>query len=300
MESYENLREIVRGKLRFKEPMKYHTSLQTGGPADVLLIPEDAKEVTRIVEYANKRNIPVHIVGNGTKLLVSDQGIRGIVIKISNTLDDLNVLGERIIAEAGTPLAKTVAIATKRGLCGLEFAAGIPGTVGGAIVMNAGTYLGSMSDVVSNVATIDSSGTSHVFTNKECGFDYRKSIFQQNNMIVLKAELSLRRGSPEEIKRNIDELMKKRKHSNPLGKPNAGCTFRNPDGVSAGKLIENVGLKGARIGDAQISKVHANFIINLGNAKANDILALIKMARQRVKRKFELQLIPEIRIIGEW
>jgi len=300
MESYEHLREIVKGKLRFKEPMKYHTSLQTGGQADVLFIPENTNDVSRVIEYANKRNIPLHVVGNGTKLLVSDQGIRGIVIKIANTLDDLNVLGERIVDEAGAPLAKAVAIATKLGLCGLEFAAGIPGTVGGAIVMNAGTYLGSMSDVVSNVTAIDSSGTLHVLTNKECGFDYRKSIFQQNNMIVLKAELSLRKGKPEEIKRKIDELMKKRKQSQPLDKPNAGCTFRNPNGVSAGKLIQDVGLKGARIGDAQISKVHANFIINLGNAKANDILALIKMARLRVKAKYGLQLILEIRIIGEW
>jgi UDP-N-acetylmuramate dehydrogenase len=300
MESYEHLRKIVKGKLRFKEPMKHHTSLQTGGQADVLFIPEDTNDVSRVIEYANKRNIPLHIVGNGTKLLVSDQGIQGIIIKIANTLDDLNVLGERIIAEAGTPLAKTVAIATKLGLCGLEFAAGIPGTVGGAIVMNAGTYLGSMSDVVSNVTAFDSSGLLHVLTNKECGFDYRKSVFQQNNMIVLKAELSLRRGKPEEIRRNIDELMKKRKQSQPLDKPNAGCTFRNPDGVSAGKLIADVGLKGVRIGDAQISKVHANFIINLGNAKANDVLTLIKMAQKRVKGKHELQLIPEIRIIGEW
>jgi UDP-N-acetylmuramate dehydrogenase len=300
MESYEHLREIVKGKLRFKEPMKYHTSLQTGGPADVFFVPEDAEDVSRVIKYANKRNIPLHIVGNGTKLLVSDRGIRGIVIKIANTIDNLNVLDERIIAEAGTPLAKAFAITTKLGLCGLEFAAGIPGAVGGAIAMNAGTYLGSMSDVVSSVTAINLSASLHILTNKECGFDYRKSIFQQGNMIVLKAEISLRKGNLKEIRKKIDELTKKRKLSQPLDKPNAGCTFRDPNGVSAGKLIDDVDLKGARIGDAQISKVHANFIINLGNAKAKDILSLIKIAQERVKAKYGLQLIPEIRIIGEW
>ena len=300
MESYEHLREIVKGKLLFNEPMKYHTSLQTGGPADVLLLPKDTNDVSRVIEYANKRNIPLHVVGNGTKLLVSDRGIRGIVIKIANTLDNLNVLGERIIAEAGAPLARAVTIATKLGLCGLEFAAGIPGTVGGAVAMNAGTYLGSMRDVVRSVTVIDLSRTLRVLTNKECGFNYRKSIFQQGNTIILKAEISLKEGNPEEIGRKIDELMNKRRLSQPLDKPNAGCIFRNPNSVSAGKLIEDVGLKGARIGNAQISKVHANFIINLGKAKADDILALIKLAQERVEAKYGLQLIPEIRIMGGW
>ena len=297
----ELLESRIKGIMYFNEPMRNHTSFRIGGPADVFIVPDDVNDVIETVSFAKSKCVPIYIVGNGTKLLVGDEGIKGMVIKIANTLDWLDISNEQIVAGAGAQLTKIAEIAEKTSLSGLEFAAGIPGTLGGAITMNASTYIGSISDTVKEVTAINmKTGESLNLSKKECGFTYRGSIFQKGSMLILSAELRLAQGNKKEIKKTIKELIAKRIKTEPLDKPNAGSIFKNPKGASAGKLIESVGLKGKRIGNAQISEKHANFIVNLGNARADDVHALVKLAQKEVKSKYGIDLIPELRIIGEF
>ena len=292
-----NLQNEIGGQVFFDEMLSNHTSFRIGGPANVLIIPKNIKDIEFILKLASNKKIPVCVIGNGTNLLVRDCGIRGIIIKISNTLDSMHVKERKIITGAGAPLAYVLKIATKHSLTGLEFTAGIHGTVGGAIAMNAGTHIGSISKVISEVTAMDLSGSLHVLSNEECGFGYRKSTFQEGHMIILQAEIVLTKGEKGKIEEKVSQIMKRRKKTQPLNKRSAGCIFRNPQGYSAGKLIEAVGLKGKRIGGAQISKIHPNFIINLKNAKASDVLALICLVQKEVAKKFGVFLDPEVRII---
>jgi len=287
----------IAGNVFFDEPMSNHTSFRIGGPADVLIIPNDLNDIKHILKLAEDRKVPIYVIGNGTNLLVRDYGIRGIVIKIANTFNDITVDGKKIISGAGVRLSNLLKIATETGLTGIEFVAGIPGTVGGAIVMNAGSHIGSLSGVISEVAVMDFSGYIHTLSNAECEFGYRESIFQHENMIILKATITLKRGEKANIQEKVKRIMKKRGKTQPLDKPSAGCIFRNPKGYSAAKLIEKAGLKGKRINDAQISTIHSNFIVNLGKAKASDVLALINLVQREIMRKFGVFLYPEVRII---
>jgi UDP-N-acetylmuramate dehydrogenase len=299
MSLYETLLGKIKGKILLGEPMRKHTSLLIGGPVDVMIIPKDVEDITYATKYAEEKGLPIYVIGNGSKLLVADHGIHGIIIKIANTLDELAVIEESIIAGAGCFLSKLIRIAIKYNLSGIEFAAGIPGTLGGAITMNAGTYLGSMNDVVEEVTAMDIPSCSiRVLSNEECHFGFRKSLFQETKFIILQAKLRLRKGNPDEIKKRIDELVQKRKRTQPLNVPNAGCIFMNPPGISAGELIDRLGLKGFQVGGAQISKVHANFIVNSGSATASDVLRLIQTTLERVQNIFGIKLEPEIRILG--
>ena len=290
------LKEIT-GRVLFDETMSNHTSFRIGGPADVLIMPYNLEDLKHMLEFADNRKASIYVIGSGTNLFVRDCGIRGIVIKIANTFNDITVDGQKIISGAGVHLSNLLRIVAERNLTGLEFAAGIPGTVGGAITMNAGSQFGSMSTIVSEVTAMDFSGSVHTLSNEECKFGYRRSIFQHENMIILRATIILKKGEKAKIEEKITQIIKKRKQTQPLDKLSAGCIFRNPKGYSAGKLIERAGLKGKRINDAQISTIHSNFIVNLGNAKATDVLALINLVQREVAKKFGVFLNPEVRII---
>ncbi|MGB9622907.1 MAG: UDP-N-acetylmuramate dehydrogenase [Candidatus Bathyarchaeia archaeon] len=291
----------IKGTVLFNEPLRNHTTLRIGGPADILVIPKDLDDIKYCIAYAQERRMPLYFIGNGSKLLISDKGLQGIVLKIAGTLDSVEVSGERIIAGAGCSLSKLIQIALQYNLAGIEFAAGIPGTLGGAIAMNAGTYLGSISDVIISVAAMDPlNGSLHLLARDDCCFGYRHSIFLKKRLIIIKSEMKMKKGDQKDIREKINELIEKRKKTQPLDMPNAGSIFKNPPGASAGKLIEMAGLKGVKRGGAQISEVHANFIVNLGNAKAEDVIFLIRLAQEKVKEKFNIALEPEILLMGDF
>lgn len=294
------LRKRISGGVRLAEPMKNHTSFRIGGPADIFILPESIEDIQEVVKFVHEQSLPLFILGKGSNLLVKDEGLRGIVLKSSPGLTQLEVQGERIKAGAGLSLPFLAKIALERGLTGLEFISGIPGTVGGAVVMNAGAAAHSLDEVITKVTVIDLTGEIRDLYPSELGFDYRKSCLQESELIVLGAEFQLQKGKQEDIKQIMKDLMEKRKKTQPLFLPNAGSVFQNPkNGLgSAGKFIDLVGAKGKRVGDAQISELHANFIVNLGNARACDVLTLMGETIRMVKEKFGVELEPEIRIVG--
>lgn len=281
------------------EPMKNHTSFKIGGPADVLFMPREVKQISQAVALCKELDVDYFIMGNGSNLLVSDKGIRGVVIKISENLSDVRVKDNRIIAQSGILLSKLSKIALKHSLTGLEFASGIPGSLGGAITMNAGAYGGEMKDVVTLVRCIDEKGEIIEFTNEQMKFGYRSSIIEERDLIVIEVEMELKKGNYEDIKNYMDLLTQKRTSKQPLYLPSAGSTFKRPEGHYAGKLIEDAGLRGLRFGDAQVSEKHCGFVVNLGNATCNDVLNLIKVIQKTVRDKFGVELKTEVKIIGE-
>ena len=282
--------------LRKNEPLAKHTTLGIGGPADWFCEIKTIPKLVEIIKFCRRQNIPFFIFGDGSNLLVSDKGIRGIVIKMEN--GKWKMENERIIAEAGTPLKKLVQEAIKNSLSGLEFAVGIPGTIGGAVVGNAGTARKWIGDAVEKVEVLDEEGKIKKISGTNCQFDYRSSRFQKSKEIVLRVILRLTKDSQEKIKQRMKEFMAKRTTQ---PKQNcAGSIFKNPKEKPAGWLIEKCGLKGKRIGDAQISPKHANFIVNLGQANCQDVLKLISLAKKKVKQKFGIVLDEEIKIVGEF
>jgi UDP-N-acetylmuramate dehydrogenase len=295
-DTIELLREIT-GHVFFDEPMINHTSFRIGGPADFLIIPNNLEDLKHILKFADYKKAGVYVIGNGTNLLVRDCGIRGIVTKIASPFNDITIRGEKIITGAGSQLSNLLKTAIERSLTGLEFVAGIPGTVGGAIAMNASSHFGSVSNVVDRVTAMDFSGSVHTLSNEECEFGYKKSVFQYENMIILRATIILKKGEKARIQEKVKQIMKRRKKTQPIDKLSAGCIFRNPKGYSAAKLIESAGLRGKKINDAQISTIHSNFIINLGNATARDVLALVDLVQREVAKKFGVFLNPEVNII---
>ncbi|SHH20150.1 UDP-N-acetylmuramate dehydrogenase [Caloranaerobacter azorensis DSM 13643] len=286
-------------KFLIDEPMKNHTSFKIGGPADILFIPRNIEQISKVLTLCKELDIDYFIMGNGSNLLVSDKGIRGVVIKISENLSDVRVEGNKIIAQSGILLSKLSRIALKHSLTGLEFASGIPGSLGGAITMNAGAYGGEMKDIVTLVRCIGGNGEIIEFTNEQMEFGYRSSIIDERELIVIEVEMELKKGNYEDIKSYMDELTQKRITKQPLNLPSAGSTFKRPKGYYAGKLIEDAGLKGLRFGDAQVSEKHSGFIVNLGNATCNDVLNLIKVIQKTVRDKFGVELKTEVKIIGE-
>jgi UDP-N-acetylmuramate dehydrogenase len=298
--SEQELKGSIKGIVLFDAPMQKHTTFQIGGPARILVIPKDIGDIQKSILYAKRHGLPIRVVGSGSKILVSDKGISGLVIKISSVFDELSIFGNTLKAGAGYNLAKLLSISIDHNLSGLEFAAGIPGTLGGAIVMNAGTSLGSISDLVNKVNVINlNSGSLMTFSKEECKFHYRGSIFQGSSLFIISAELNLSSGIAIDMRKKISELLEKRRESQPLDKPNAGSIFKNPEGYSAAKLIDSAGLKGVRVGEAQVSDKHANFIVNLGNATAKDVLTLVKLIQTEIKIKYGISLIPELQIISE-
>lgn len=287
-------------RVLINELMSGHTSFKIGGPADIMVKPENAGRLEEIVQYFINTDTPYMIMGNGTNLLVSDKGIRGAVIKISDNLEKYSVQGETLEFEAGMLIAKAAKIALANLLSGLEFAEGIPGTIGGAVTMNAGAYTGEMAAVVSETEYIDAKGKVKTVRGEQHCFSYRTSIIQKSSGIVLKTRLKLKQDDPEKIKAQMDEFNFKRRDKQPLEWPSAGSVFKRPAGHFVGKLIDDCGLRGFGMGGAQISDKHSGFIINRGNATCQEVLALIKHIQNTVNQKYNIRLEPEIRIIGDF
>lgn len=288
-------------KVWYNEPMAKHTTFKVGGPCDLLLQPETEEELLQAVVRCRREGTPYHIIGNGSNLLVRDAGIRGTVILISNALSSVEAVeGEKycLRAQAGVLLSKLSKTAYQMGLSGLEFAHGIPGTLGGGVFMNAGAYGGELSQVIVTTRYYDQTANQvKEITNAEQDFSYRHSIFQQNDGIILGSTLQLQPGNPEEMKAKMEDFSLRRKSKQPLEYPSAGSTFKRPEGHFAGKLIEDAGLKGYAVGDAQVSEKHCGFVINRGQATASDILRVIEHVKQEVLRQFGVELEEEVRIL---
>lgn len=295
----DKLNRILGNTLSFDEPMNRHTSFRIGGPADALLVPRDANWLKKALKSAQELGIPVTVVGNGSNLLVRDGGIRGLVIKLSGTLDYVHVLGTDLRAGCGVLLSTLSHVAVEAGLKGLEFAAGIPGTLGGALSMNAGAYDGEMKDVVSAVRALTLAGEEVELCGEELAFGYRHSALKARDLVAIEATLALTPGDKEASLARIAELNRLRREKQPIALPSAGSVFKRPPGHFAGRLIEQAGLKGCRIGDAEVSTLHAGFIVNVGNATARDVLDLIGHVQSKVREQSGVTLEPEVRIVGE-
>ena len=291
------LRSIVKGSLLENEPMSKHTSYGIGGPAFAYITPKDRDDLYNILIFATKFDIPVYFIGSGSNLLVSDNGINGIVLSPAKSLKILEIENNSIIAESGVMLGKLVKESIKRNLTGLESLIGVPGTLGGALVMNAGAFGGEISNYLISVDIMTSKGELKSYKSKEIDFSYRFSSFRTDEFILL-ARFELKSESPEIISKKRQQASSGRKTNQPLRFRSAGSVFKNPKKHAAGYLIDKVGLKGKRIGDAEISTHHANFFINHGNASASDITELIRIAKKEVYEKFNIELELEIKTIG--
>ena len=300
-EVIENLTNIVGEKsVLLDEPMSKHTTFRVGGAADVYLRPGSIAETVSLIGILKRMAVPYVIIGNGPNLLVSDKGIRGAVVEIGSGMEGYRVDDNILYAEAGIKLSKLANIALRNSLSGLEFASGIPGTLGGAVCMNAGAYDGEMRDVIREVTYYDDKGNINTISNERCEFDYRRSFFSGKNHVVLGCSLKLTKEEPEKIKSKMEDYNKRRKEKHPLEKPSAGSTFKRPAGYFAGKLIQDAGLKGYSIGGAAVSEKHSGFVINDGDATAKDIYELILYIKRTVKSKFDVELEPEVKLIGDF
>jgi UDP-N-acetylmuramate dehydrogenase len=279
--------------------MKKHTSWRIGGPADYFIEPAGREELQSVVSFANKWKVPLTVVGNGSNLLVSEKGIRGIVLKIGAGLSRVTIQKNDVVAEAGAKLSALASAARDKGLGGLEFSAGIPGTVGGAVVMNAGANGASIGTLVSEVLLLDLEGRLFRRTGEALNFGYRSSALQRDPAIVVEARFTCYKREKHLIQEEMDGYIARRLSTQPQKLPNAGSVFKNPPGDSAGRLIEAAGLKGLRVGDAQVSNLHANFIVNLGKATASDVLSLIDKIREAVLVRNGVELLLEVQIIGD-
>ena len=301
MNLYEELCAIAgEANVLQDEPMSGHTTFRIGGPADFFVTPSEAGEISRITHLCRERDIPYYVVGNGSNLLVGDKGYRGVIIQIFKNMNRISVEGEEIHAQAGALLSKVAAAACEAELEGMEFASGIPGTLGGAVRMNAGAYGGEMKQVLKNATVLTADGDVLTIPEAEMGMGYRTSIVSKMDYVVLEAVLSLKKGRKEEIRARMDELREKRVEKQPLEYGSAGSTFKRPEGYFAGKLIQDAGLKGYRVGGAQISEKHSGFVINTDHASAQDVYQLMQDVDKKVYRQFGVHLEPEVRLLGEF
>lgn len=293
-------REFGTERVLFEEPMNRHTTFRIGGPAEVFVMPENPEEVRRILEICKEEALPYFILGNGSNLLVSDKGYRGVVIQLDRNFGEIRVEDNEIYASAGA-LLSTIAVAARRAsLTGFEFAGGIPGTLGGAVVMNAGAYGGEMKDVLKKAKVMDQNGEIFEIPAEELEMGYRTSVIKTAGYIVLGAVISLKEGDIEEIKALTRKLSEQRTSKQPLEYPSAGSTFKRPEGYFAGKLIMDSGLRGYRVGGAQVSEKHCGFVINAGDATAEDVCSLMKHVTETVYEKFGVTLEPEVKFLGEF
>ena len=283
------------------EPLKNHNYFKIGGNAEILVIPKKEAVLLSVLKYADERSIPLHILGNGSNVLISDDGLKGIVVKLMGGLTDLLYMGEGIIAcSAGVSLSRLSGFARDNSLTGLEFAYGIPGSVGGAVFMNAGAYGGEIKDVLMSARSVDIKGTDVKETKiEELDLSYRHSAFMSNNRIITGAYFKLAAGNKDEISARMEELINKRKTSQPLEYPSAGSTFKRPRIGYAAQLIDECGLKGLCVGDAEVSTKHAGFVINKGNASFNDVISLIEMIKETVFNEKGVLLVPEVEILKD-
>lgn len=301
---------ISKEKILYNEPMKKYTTFKVGGPAECLIKIENINELKEILKFTNENNIKLAVLGNGSNVLILDKGISGItlIIKIENTEfeeteENLNskLIGQKtkIKLGAGEKIAKVGMVFFKESLTGFEEIAGIPGTIGGAVRMNAGANGREMKDIIKTVKCLDYQGNEKVFTNEEMEFGYRTSILKKEKYIVTEVEIELEKGNQEEIKEKMDMYKEKRKNSQPLEYPSAGSTFKRGIDFITAKLIDEAGLKGTHVGDAEVSTKHGGFIINKGNAKAKDILELVEIVKKEVYKKYQKQIELEVEIVGE-
>lgn len=293
--------EELEQKIIFDEPMKKHTSFKIGGTADYFFKATTLEELQNIIKFAKIKELPITIIGNGSNLLVTDKGIRGLVIKIDIKKLKIEKKDEFAVIEVGAG-NKLMALATKmkdEELSGLEGLSGIPGSVGGAIVMNAGAYGKEMKDVVLSTTCMDKNGKLYTFSNEEQEFSYRNSIFQKKDYIIIETKLKLEYGKKDEIQKRMEEYFKSRKEKQPIKYPSAGSSFKRQEGIITAKLIDDVGLKGYKIGGAQVSEKHAGFIVNYNNATATDVINLINYIKEKVYSKYGIKIEEEIKIIGE-
>ena len=298
---FDYLRTIVKeGSVKKDEPMSAHTTFKVGGPADYFIIPGNEKELSEVISYLNKAQREYMIIGNGSNLLVGDRGYRGSIILLYDNFNEISVDGDRITAKAGALLSTIARTALENSLTGFEFAAGIPGTAGGAVLMNAGAYGGEMADIVEYAEVIATDGDKVRLSNSELKFGYRRSILQIRPVAVSEVTYKLNPGNREDIKNRMDELAGQRRSKQPLEFPSAGSTFKRPEGYFAGKLIMDAGLRGYRVGGAKVSEKHCGFVVNYNNASAADIMDVINDVTERVNEHFSVKLEPEVRIVGEF
>ena len=298
---YHKLVQIVgEERVRTDEPMKSHTTFRVGGPADLFVTPETSEEVRAVVDMCRSEEIDCHIIGNGSNLLVSDRGVRGVVVQIAKVMNKIESNGEQIRAQAGALLSEVAAHALKDGLAGFEFAAGIPGTLGGACVMNAGAYGGEMKDVLYEVTVLTPQGEFLVLKEDELELGYRTSVIARKGYIVLEAVIRLKKGDEEEIRRQMEDLRDRRISKQPLEYPSAGSTFKRPEGYFAGKLIQDAGLRGYTFGGAQVSEKHCGFVINRGDATAAEVAELMRRVADKVEEQFKVRLEPEVKRLGDF
>lgn len=302
-----NIKEILeksklnKENLYYDEPMAKHTSFKIGGPADVFIKVDNIEELKETLDLSKQNQIPLTIIGNGSNLLVTDKGIRGITAKLN--LKDIEIKNENnkqiIKVEAGVPVGLLAQKLLKEEITGFEELSGIPGTIGGAVIMNAGAHGKELKDILKKVTAMDYNGNIHEFTNEECLFSYRNSRFQKEKYIILQATLELEKGNSTEIKGKMDEYMQFRKEKQPIEYPNAGSTFKRGEDFVTAKLIDEAGLKGYKVGGAQVSEKHAGFIVNVDNATAKDVIELTDYIKEKIEEKFGKKINLEIQIIGE-
>ena len=299
----EKLQDVFYGctarPLLIDEPMSRHTSFKIGGPADLMAMPSNEEELCKLLKRAAEHNVHVTLVGNGSNLLVRDKGIRGLVIKLGNMLNTIEADENSITFGSGVSLALASKKAADLGFTGMEFAVGIPGSIGGAVYMNAGAYDGEMANVVTAVRTVDSQGNVKVLSNDEMCFEYRKTALQGSDLIVTAVTVSMPKGEVSEILAKMTDFSQRRISKQPLELPSAGSMFKRPPGYFAGTLIDQTGLKGYTVGGAQVSTKHAGFVVNIGGATAADVLQLIKDVQDKVMAEHGVMLHPEVLIIGE-
>lgn len=279
-------------------PMKDHTSMRVGGNAKIVVLPSSVDEIREIIRYLGRNSIPFYVIGNGTNLIVRDSGYNGVIIKLSDNFSSVTVNENIITAKSGASIVSVSNTACEKSLSGLEFAAGIPGTVGGAVVMNAGAYDGEMKDVVFEVTCLDHAGDMVSLRNDDLEFGYRTSRMQNDSLVVLEVSMRLNEGNRDSIRDKMKELNRRRREKQPLNHPSAGSIFKRPEGYFAGKLIEEAGLRGFRIGGAQVSEKHCGFIINTGTATASDVIELIEYIKKKVFETSGVMLQQEVKILG--
>ena len=296
--SLENRLKLIAGdsNVRCDEPMSSHCTFRAGGTAKYYVIPDEYKKVRDVLRLCVEENIPYYVIGNGSNLLVQDDGFDGVIIEIDSALAKIEINGNEIVAKAGAKLSKIAVKALNESLTGFEFAHGIPGNLGGAVTMNAGAYGGEMKDVLKWVKVLDNNGEMKTLKAEELELGYRTSVIVKEKMIVLEACIELHEGNRDEIEMHMKELMAKRKEKQPLEYPSAGSTFKRPEGYFAGKLIQDAGLKGYRVGGAMVSEKHSGFVINYDNATATDIINLMKNVRKKVYEEFQVTLEQEVKI----
>jgi UDP-N-acetylmuramate dehydrogenase len=300
-EFYNGLCDIFgNNNIRVNEPLKNYTTFRIGGEADYLVKPSDSAQLALTIKLCKEHRIPYFVLGNGSNLLVSDRGYRGVIIWIGRTMDEIKVDGCRMIVGAGAPLIRASVEAKNHGLSGLEFASGIPGTIGGAVYMNAGAYGGEMKNVIASVKVMDGQGQIFDIAGSDMRFSYRHSIAGDKELVILEVTMELEYGDKKAIEEKMNSLAAARIEKQPLDMPSAGSTFKRPEGYFAGKLIMDAGLRGFTVGGAQISEKHCGFVVNTGNSTAEDVICLIRKVQEIVRDKYGVSLETEVKMLGDF